>query len=64
MALWWGMIFAVCHADDMKVQKKAYVIKLAFISVGSFALSFLLLVGIVKDCLTYCRLPNRLWKQC
>lgn len=57
------MIFAVHYADDMKVRKKAYVIELAFISVVSFASSFLLLVGI-KDCLPHFRLPSRLWKQC
>lgn len=58
------MMFAVSHADDMKVQKKAYVTGLASISVVSFASSFVLLVGIVKDCLAYFRLPSRLWKQC
>lgn len=58
------MMFAVYYADDMKVQKKAYVTGLASISVVSFASSFALLVGIVKDCLAYFRLPNRLWKQC
>ena len=58
------MMFAIYYADYMKVQKKAYVTGLACISVSSFACSFLLLVGIVKDCLAHFRLPSRLWKQC